>query len=494
MTFHFAYPNVLPRQEIFIGCGRYTVFAPDIIPSTKYTEVQGAPNTPNRNSLKRAVQLLASDSYDSVKALFHTQDQQNQKYQGDSLDLAWFLAHILRTRNLRHQAETDTWCTGVLHVDGSGPHLLDVDPDGFFLKLQAFLDPTNNDLLFIAPLANLEPRVRQMCRDTGTLIIRLEDNDSSNLKSMTGKTILAVASDELPSLLELLFIPPASGKSGKRKIKTYLLLLLLLGIAGFAVKPFITSGLQDRNPISVPASSPQNTVIVPEPITPPSQPVADPAPPAPQYRAADIIAEIRQGDFTSAQPLLTANLAKDDHDLQQLRQQITHVLPVQGELQYQLSEGKKGSVPFGADTMPPVLNHRDYYRCLIRTNNPPDTFYIYLFQVDSSGSLTTLFPSPQLGTQNPVRPWQWPLTIPDKDDKWIYLDQLSDSSRQQSLETLYLLASPWPADDIETLILQLPDNTENEAFKTYLLSRISLRRQAELPAISITKWSFFHGQ
>lgn len=492
MIFHFAYPNVLPRLEIFIGCGRYTVFAPDETPSADYTEVQGAPNTPNRNSLKRAVQLLASESYDSVKTLFHKQDQRDKQYQGDSLDLAWFLAHILRTRKLRHQAETDTWCTGVLHVDGSGPHLLDVDPDGFYLKLQAFLDPTNNDLLFIAPLANLEPRARQMCRDTGTRIIRLGDHNSSNLKSMTGNTILAVASDELPSLLELLFIQPASRKSGKRKIRTYLLLLLLLAVAGFAVKPFITTGPQNQYPVSVPAPLPEKTVVVPDPITHPPKPAAAPSPPAPQYLAADIIAKIRKGDFASVHSFLTADLSENDHNLLQLQQQITRSLPVQGELQYQLADGKKGSAILGTDTTPPVLSHRDYYRCQIKTDTPPDAFYIYLFQVDSSGSLTPLFPNLQLGTQNPVRPWQWPVSIPDKDGKWIYLDQLSDSSRQQSRETLYLLATPWPADDIDTLILQLRDNTENEELKARLLSRILLRRQAELPSISIVRWSFFH--
>ena len=492
MTFHFAYPNVLPRQEIFIGCGRYTVFAPDQSHPAEYKEVQGAPNTPNRNNLKRAVQLLASESYDSTKTLFHKQDQQDKQYQGDSLDLAWFLAHILRTRKLRHHAETDTWCTGVLHVDGSGPHLLDVDSAGFYLKLQAFLDPTNNDLLFIAPLANLEPRARQMCRESGIQITRLGKNESFNLKTMSSKTILAVAADELPSLLQFLYMPSASGKSGGWKTRTYLLLLLLLVAAGFATKPFIISELQNQNPVSVSALFSEKTVIVEDPVTPLLKPAADPVPPAPQYLAADIIAEIRKGNFSSAHSFFTSNLVEDEHDLLQLQRKITHSLPVQGELQYQLADGTKGAVSFKSETPPPVLSHRDYYRCLIRTDTPPDAFYIYLFQVDSSGSLTPLFPNPQLGTQNPVRPWEWPVTIPNKDDKWIYLDQLLESSRQQSQETLHLLATPWPADDIEYLILQLRDDAENEGIKARLLARILLRQEAELPAISIIRWSFPH--
>lgn len=75
MSFHFAYPNVLPRQGLFIGCGRYTVLTPEDSPSLAYSEIFDAPNTPNKNSLKRAVQLLASESYGSPNSLFHRQDQ-----------------------------------------------------------------------------------------------------------------------------------------------------------------------------------------------------------------------------------------------------------------------------------------------------------------------------------------------------------------------------------------------------------------------------------
>jgi len=44
MSIHFAYPNVLPKKGDFIGCGRYTVFAPDDAPPSRYNEVQDAPN------------------------------------------------------------------------------------------------------------------------------------------------------------------------------------------------------------------------------------------------------------------------------------------------------------------------------------------------------------------------------------------------------------------------------------------------------------------
>lgn len=493
MSIHFAYPNVLPKQGAFIGCGRYTVFAPDDAPPARYDEVQDAPNTPNKNSLKRAVQLLASESYESTYSLFHRQDQSDQKYQGDSLDLAWFLVHILRAHKLRYKIKTDIWCTGVIQVDGSGPHLLDVNLDGFTLKLQAFLDPANTDLLFLVPLANLDPQARTRCREGNCPILRLNDINKNSLDAIQKKTILAVAADELSFLLELFFVLPSSPSKKEGKTGWFLLFLLLALGGAVAGTLYLSRETPERKNPNPPAPLLENPIPAPLPIEPSHEISQKPS--APEYNPADIIALLEQGTFSSIPSFLNDTSVDDTSELQKLREKLGRTLLVQGELEYRLADGKEGKIIISTDIPPPVLNHRDYYRLRFQMNSPPDALYLYLFQVDSRGNLTPIFPSAQFGTNNPVRPWQWPISIPDKEDKWIFLDQLSDSTQQQSLEILYVLATPWPAKDIESLSRKLLNEPEDEDdIKAQLLASLSLRQQLNIPSITCIRWSFFHGQ
>lgn len=488
MSFHFAYPNVLPRKGLFIGCGRYTAFATGKAVAAEYCEVQGAPVTPNKSNLKRAVQLLAAESYDSVKLLYHKQDRPEEKYQGDSLDLAWFLAHILRARKLCSKIQTDAWCTGVIQVDGSGPHLLDVDPDGFLLKLQAFLDGANDDLLFIVPLANLDPQARKICKEHKTKIIRLGGDASCSLACLSGKTVLAVPADGLPNLLEFLFLTPDSSKPKGGNTRLYLLFLLLICVAGFAG----IAGLQEQS--LLPAGSPvENTPPVSAPIniTPPPVPEEQAGR---QFTFKDIIREFEQGNFLSIPDFLKADFSQKNQELHNLRLQITTPVLIQGEMEYLLANGTRGKVSFDPNENPPTLSHHDYYRLRIQASTPPGLLYLYLFQMDSGGSLTQIFPSEQFGTKNPVSPWQWPIILPAKEDKWIFLDELNIAGLRQSKEIIYLLASPWPARDIEALIRRLQDTQDNEDDKARILFRFSLRRQAGVDSISCICWSFFHGR
>lgn len=482
MTFHFAYPNVLPRKEIFIGCGRYTVFGPGKSVDSDYCEVRGAPNTPNKNTLKRAMQLLAAESFDSTRALYHKQDRLEEKYQGDSLDLAWFLAHILRTRKLCCRLSTDVWCTGVIQINSS-PHLFDVDPDGFTLKLKAFLDPANTDWLFIVPLANIDPQARTMCEESDAKVIRLGSDMVCNMVDLGEKTVLTVPADGLTDLLDTLFIQPVSGKTKGGRTRLYLLLLALIGVAGIAGKPYIVAGLQQQGLLPLPEQIVDTT---------PGPPLVSTRTPEPDFKYNDIIRAVEQGDFFFVPALLQVDISDKKHELQKLRQQITQPLPVKGTMEYLLADGTRKSVEIDPRKTPPTLTHRDYYRLQISMNNPPDALYLYLFQVDSSGSLTPIFPSSQFNTKNPVRPWQWPIRIPEKEDKWIFLDKLSNTSQQQTREILYLLSSPWPARDIEMLSNRLLDMPDNEDVKAKLLARISVRQQADLAAITCIHWSFFH--
>lgn len=470
MSFHFAYPNVLPKKGLFIGCGRYTVAMPGTPPTGEYKEVADAPLTPNKNSLKRAVQLLAPESFDSPKVLFHRQDDDDIRYQGDSLDLAWFLAHMLRAYQLRCQPGYDIWATGVIQVDGSGPHLLDVDPTGFALKIKAFLDVSNPDLLFIVPLANIHPHIRGMCEDNGIAIHRLTGEQTCNLSNLKEKTILAVPADGLQNLLqELLCLPEDSSPRRKKSFRLALLLLLLVAVTGFASQGQIITWLQD---IGVTARH---------------------LPPPPSITARDVLLSLQQGNFSSIPDLSRKKIWQASDALTTLQQRLSRHLQIQGELVYVSENGEKKTCIFPSKSKPPLLTHRDHYRVQVHAVMPPDTLYLYLFQVDSSGNLAAIFPNDQFGTRNPVRPWQWPVTIPAQDDQWIFLDRLPVTAQHDLREILYLLVTPWPARDIETLTKDLTKHPNDDAVKTKILSRLS-RRKDKFPAMACIRWSFFHGR
>ncbi len=249
---HFAYPNVLPRSKKFIGCGRYTVFADNEEIAAEYSEACETPNTPNRTTLKRAAQLLAAESFDSSLLIYHKKDRPEETYQGDSLDLAWFLAHVMRSAKADHQVTGDIWCTGVIQINGT-PHLFDVDPHGFALKLEAFLNHNNKDRLFIVPLANITPQIRSLCRDELVDIIRLTNKTSLGKSTLRKKTILAVPADDLATLIKLLF--PTKHKL--RTIKGYKAVLYLLPLAliialGLVAQQYLTVRTEKQKTLTQP--------------------------------------------------------------------------------------------------------------------------------------------------------------------------------------------------------------------------------------------------
>lgn len=485
MSFHFAYPNVLPKKRQFIGCGRYSVSSPDKPPGMHYTPVTDTPNTPNKNDLKRAVQLLAPASYDSTNILFHRQDNLNVQYQGDSLDLAWFLAHILRGYTLRCHPDTDFWATGVIRVDASGPHLLDVDPVGFALKLQAFLDDTNTDLLFIVPLANLDPAARRLCRKHSARIIRLGTQEACDLNILHEKTILTVPADGLHDLLTVLFCLPRPDKKQYKQKKVLAMVLLLLlgaaGLTGFTNWPDVAKWLHKNVPVVYNLLITTNLLGHPVP------------PPHPSPSADQIITAIENGQFAEIPLLSQKTFWNRSKKLKDIRQQLLQPLNIKGVFQYRLDDNSRHTCVFPSSNESPTLSYRDFYRLNIQTEMTPGSLHLYLFQVDSKGYLAALFPNEKFGTRNPIHPWEWPVTIPQPQDKWIFLDRLPESMTTEAHETLYLLASPWPALDIESLARSLNKKQDDKVLNARILAHLAMRRD-RFPAICCFKWSFRHGR
>jgi hypothetical protein len=215
----FAYPNV--DREDFIGCGQFLWLSDEQEPPSGYEEA--APRALRLAESAAVATYCMSEgrerpgSPESPGRLYEAAEIPRAKIRGDSLDLAYCLALITRTRRLRwagRATEGDVWATGVLNLlsDGS-PVLLDVTQAGFTPKVQAFLareDPSAP--LFLFPKVNLTlspPRwpahfdvrrlslwdFRCLCQDSSPAV-------------WARKTVLAIDTTELPPVVAALFETP----------------------------------------------------------------------------------------------------------------------------------------------------------------------------------------------------------------------------------------------------------------------------------------------
>lgn len=469
MTFHFAYPNVLPRRKLFIGCGRYAVFSPDIEPGGEYQEMLEAPATPNHILLKRAVQLLAPDSYQSINRLFHCQDQNDQQYQGDSLDFAWFLARIHCTRELRYSIGCDIWCTGVIGLDKSGVYLLDVNMEGFYLKLEAFLSSDNPDRLFLVPLANMNARVVARCGEMGVEVQHF-GTSSSRQFNPAEKSILTIAADDIPLLLRQLFICKQVAKWPKRGVGLLLPVVLFSCLAGIYFFRFSDEDIQKK----VERSETETAVQLPAP-----ENILESLKNGDLLPVKDFVQNVEQGGEYSPEAL-------------QLYNQLHQSLEITAKIHYWKATGEKSEAVFGDGRRPPVLTSADYYRFSIHMDSVVEKVWLYLLQIDANGKLALLFPSSASGGGNPVVIEQRPLSIPRDKEQWFVLDQMSEIDEEKMLESVYVLASPWPANEIMALSDALKKSSVNKKMVSTLRELLEKRAALELPALSSVQWAFWH--
>ena len=206
----FVYPNI-NASEHFVGCGRYmTVFPGDPALSKAYNIAE--PNVGHLSKVTTAVSLLAKESFDSEREVYECKDQPGTPYLGDSMGLAYLLALIHRSRLScweERGKSFDLWCTGTIDVVGGMPILHNVYRNLFAVKLQAFLDEKDAPL-FIVPVANIEPKQRQFCRQQHINILSLEQYTQASEQQLDeNRTILQLHGNELRSLIRIIFIAPA---------------------------------------------------------------------------------------------------------------------------------------------------------------------------------------------------------------------------------------------------------------------------------------------
>ena len=214
----FVYPNVNASEE-FVGCGRYTTFEPGEsgLPDA-YSIAE--PNVGHLSKVTTAASLLAKESFESERDVYEYKDRPDTPYLGDSMGLAYLLALIHRSRRTcweERGQSFDVWCTGTIEVAGGMPILHNVYRNLFTVKLQAFLDEAKAPL-FIVPIANIEAMQRRLCRQRKVSILSLEQYlHASEQKLSDTKTILQVHGDELPLLIQHIFISPVEKPVKKSK-------------------------------------------------------------------------------------------------------------------------------------------------------------------------------------------------------------------------------------------------------------------------------------
>ncbi len=205
---HFAYPNAQPRTSEFLGCGRFV--ASRVKPNDAYEPVRL--NIPNIQEVHTAVTILAPDSMNCEKPeIYEKRDNPESVFIGESMDLAFTLAAVSRSRRLKPEFDefsSDIWCTGRIDLkDDRHPFLQAVKTPGFTIKLDAFLSGKNKDKVFIAPSGNIHPEHEAMIMESNARLLSLKDAARSGIDLKT-KTVLKAGGNELALLVGVLFRQP----------------------------------------------------------------------------------------------------------------------------------------------------------------------------------------------------------------------------------------------------------------------------------------------
>lgn len=451
---HFAYPTA--KKNEFTGCGRFRVSDREIPGYTPAT-----PSIANRSEVNTAAILLAPELKENGRVVYERKDSESLIYMGDSMNLAYMLALISRSRTLKIPPEyhADIWCTGAINIkDNRHPFLQAVQPFVFDAKLEGFLSDDNPDRLFIVPAANIENHHQALFQQNGVNILTLNRSSKKDLpKILQQKTVLKVWENDLHLLRDFLFQKPLSVRRTFAKSAFVLLGILLLAGLWF----FLQKSGEDA----------------------PKMPLAE-----------TIIECLENGEFTRAIALVE-KAPRHDSEVMRIKEMIMKPLPLEPLFQYVIT----GTCPPSEYPMDYpklenlILGDNDYYRFIISGTPENTDLYLYIFQMDSEKKFQRLFPNPIWSSKNnPLHPSDFPFHIPPpvKGKSWMRMDAAKGGE-----ETFYLIISPWRAIDNEHLygeIYKATGNEERDKQIQRLIGQLRLREHAWLPSVMYRKLTFRH--
>ena len=219
-----------------------------------------------------------------------------------------------------------------------------------------------------------------------------------------------------------------------------------------------------------------------------------PAPEEPAVSEAEVRSLLKAGNFAVASQMV------QDHAeaFPEIRRAMA--LPVNPvvRLQYKKKGHQQASQPVSLD-QPQLgdlrLSHEDNYRVLVDIPPGAPPVHLYVFQQDHFGKIERIFPDPVFGgAENPLA-GAVTLRLPPKESDWFYLDELASGEADAIPETLYVIASPWEAEDLDELFGRLHQEMGREERSRILenfVQRLRVRDQAGLASVFFQEFTFDH--
>lgn len=219
--------------------------------------------------------------------------------------------------------------------------------------------------------------------------------------------------------------------------------------------------------------------------------------PAPPVLTADDIREkLEQGEFKEAEQLIQGFKAQTPES-GKLLERIESAIQLDLKFQFQ----KAGEQPAALASIRNVpdkkiaLSHLDNYRIVCESDQGNGPLYIYLYQEDGYGKVDPLFPGSKFTkTENPVQPGKT-IRIPTEENQWLYLDRLPPIETGTSVETIYCIASPWKAADVEKsyeAVYQSADKQKTAENLEKFIQRLKQRSETHLQSVVFQKFEFLH--
>lgn len=150
-----------------------------------------------------------------------------------------------------------------------------------------------------------------------------------------------------------------------------------------------------------------------------------------------------------------------------------------------------------------TLTHEDNYRLEIEVPNMPEPLYLYVFRKDHYGKIYRRFPDPEMYAgmnipvvNNPVQPGTT-YPMPPGQNKYVYLDELPSGETKSIPESIYVIASPFDAKDVNAFFGKIHQETDADTRNKLMaefIQRIKSRETAGLESLFFREFVFYHAR
>ena len=175
-------------------------------------------------------------------------------------------------------------------------------------------------------------------------------------------------------------------------------------------------------------------------------------------------------------------------------------LALQAQLTVKNPNGLKWKYPDQANGFDKIkITPKDDYRLSVTLKQ--GSAYLYIFQADRYyGRIQKFFPNPDFSAgSNPIQS-NFAYDIPS--DHWFYLEEHDSEAITETTKIIYVIGSPWRANDIELLYEKIygavngTDTTlkERKALIEDFIARLSLRKESKINAIYYREFLLSHSR